>query len=104
VYRVKVKGSVGEEEIRTLRRGLLLDGRRTLPARVERISSQVNSWLEVTLYEGRKNQIRRMLDRLGHRVQKLKRIAIGPIRDRGLKPGEWRRLTPEEIRRLLEGS
>ena len=104
VYLVKVKGSVGEEEIRTLRRGLLLDGRRTLPARVERISSQVNSWLEVTLYEGRKNQIRRMLDRLGHRVQKLKRIAIGPIRDRGLKPGEWRRLTPEEIRRLLEGS
>ena len=104
VYRVKVRGSVGDEELRAVRRGLLLDGRRTLPARVERISSQANSWLEVTLYEGRKNQIRRMFDRLGHRVQKLKRIAIGPIRDRALKPGEWRRLTPAEIRQLLEES
>jgi 23S rRNA pseudouridine2605 synthase len=45
-----------------------------------------------------------MFDRLGHRVQKLKRIAIGPIRDRALKPGEWRRLTSDEIRRLLEGT
>ncbi len=104
VYRVKVKGTVGDEDLRALRRGLYLDGRRTLPARIERISAQSNSWLEVTLYEGRKNQIRKMFDRLGHRVQKLKRIAIGPIRDRALKPGEWRRLTPQEIRRLLEGS
>jgi 23S rRNA pseudouridine2605 synthase len=104
VYRVKVKGSVSEEGLRALRRGLLLDGRRTLPVRVERISAQANSWLEVTLYEGRRNQIRRMFDRLGHRVQKLKRIAIGPVRDRALKPGEWRRLSPVEIQRLLEGS
>ncbi len=104
VYRVKVKGSVGDQEIGTLRRGLHLDGRRTVPAKIERISAQANSWLEVTLFEGRKNQIRRMFDRLGHRVQKLKRIAIGPIRDRALKPGQWRRLTPEEVRRLLEGS
>ena len=104
VYRVKVHGTVGEDDLRALRRGLVLDGRRTLPARVDRISSQANAWLEVTLYEGRKNQIRRMLQRLGHRVQKLKRIAIGPIRDRTLKPGEWRRLTPDEVRRLREGS
>jgi pseudouridine synthase len=104
VYRVKVRGSLEEEGLKALRRGMVLDGRRTLPSRVERISSQVNSWLEVTLYEGRKNQIRRMLERLGHRVQKLKRIAIGPIRDRALKPGEWRRLTPDEVRRLREGT
>jgi len=104
VYRVKVRGSLAEDDLKALRRGMVLDGRRTLPARVERISAQVNSWLEVTLYEGRKNQIRRMLERLGHRVQKLKRIAIGPIRDRALKPGEWRRLTPDEVRRLREGT
>jgi 23S rRNA pseudouridine2605 synthase len=104
VYRVKVKGAVADRDLQALRRGLPLDGRRTLPAKVERISGQTNSWLEVTLYEGRNNQIRRMFDRLGHRVQKLKRISIGPIRDRALKPGEWRRLTPEEIRRLLEGA
>jgi len=104
VYRVKVRGSVGESDLQVLRRGLHLDGRRTLPTRIERISGQANSWLEVTLYEGRRNQIRRMFDQLGHRVQKLKRISIGPVRDRTLKPGEWRRLTPEEVRRLMEGS
>jgi 23S rRNA pseudouridine2605 synthase len=104
VYRVKVSGSVADPELQTLRRGLYLDGRRTLPVKAERISGQTNSWLEVVLYEGRKNQVRRMFERLGHRVQKLKRIAIGPIRDRSLKPGEWRRLTPDEVRRLREGS
>jgi pseudouridine synthase len=102
VYRVKVKGAVDESVLKSLRRGMVLDGRRTLPSRVERISGQTNSWLEVTLYEGRRNQIRRMFDRLGHRVQKLKRIAIGPLRDRALKPGEWRRLTTDEIRCLQE--
>jgi pseudouridine synthase len=104
VYRVKVKGAVTGADLEALRRGVSLEGRRTLPARVERVSGQANTWLEVTLYEGRRNQLRRMFDRLGHRVQKLKRIAIGPIRDRALKPGEWRRLTPEEIRRLREAS
>jgi 23S rRNA pseudouridine2605 synthase len=104
VYRVKVKGAVADPDLQALRRGLYLDGRRTLPVKVQRISGQTNSWLEVTLYEGRKNQVRRMFERLGHRVQKLKRIAIGPIRDRSLKPGEWRRLTPDEVRRVREGS
>lgn len=101
VYRVKVKGSVGDPDLHALRKGVRLDGHRTLPAKVERISSQANSWLEITLHEGRRNQIRRLFDRLGHRVQKLKRIAIGPVRDRTLKPGEWRRLTADEVRRLL---
>jgi len=104
VYRVKVRGTVGDADIQALRRGLVLDGRKTLPTKITRISGQSNSWLEVTLYEGRKNQIKRMFDRLGHRVQKLKRISIGPIHDRALKPGEWRRLSPEEIRRLQEGT
>lgn len=104
VYRVKVKGAITGSDLESLRRGMHIEGRRTLPARVERVSGQANTWLEVTLHEGRRNQIRRMFDRLGHRVQKLKRIAIGPIRDRALKPGEWRRLTPDEIRRLREAS
>ncbi len=104
VYRVKVKGAVTGSDLEALRRGMYIEGRRTLPARVERVSGQANTWLEVTLHEGRRNQIRRMFDRLGHRVQKLKRIAIGPIRDRALKPGEWRRLTPDEIRSLQEAS
>ncbi len=103
VYRVKVKGIVPAAALEGVRRGLFLDGRRSLPARVTRISSQSNTWLEITLYEGRRNQIRRTFDRLGHRVLKLRRIAIGPIADRVLRPGEFRRLETAEIRRLKEG-
>jgi pseudouridine synthase len=104
VYRVKVRGSVDGPALESIRRGFYLDGRRTLPARVTRVSSQSNSWLEVTLVEGKKNQIRRMFLRLGHPVQKLRRIAIGPIADRALKPGEFRRLSDREVERLREGT
>lgn len=103
VYRVKVKGLVGRQTLEQVRHGLYLDGRRTLPAPVTRISSQQNTWLEVTLFEGRRNQIRRVFERLGHPVLKLKRTAIGPLADRDLRPGQFRRLTPSEVARLLEG-
>jgi pseudouridine synthase len=102
VYRVKVKGLVPRQALERLRHGLYLDGRRTLPAPVTRISSQQNTWLEVVLYEGRRNQIRRVFDRLGHPVLKLRRTAIGPIADRNLRPGDYRRLTPAEVARLKE--
>ncbi len=102
VYRVKVKGLVGRQALAQVRHGLYLDGRRTLPAPVTRISSQQNTWLEVTLFEGRRNQIRRVFERLGHPVLKLKRTAIGPLADRDLRAGQFRRLTPAEVARLLE--
>jgi len=100
VYRVKVKGLVGRQVLEAVRRGLFLDGRRTLPAPVARVSSQSNSWLEVVLYEGRRNQLRRVFERLGHPVLKLRRTAIGTISDRELHPGEFRALTPAEVARL----
>jgi pseudouridine synthase len=103
VYRVKVKGLVGRQTLEQVRHGLYLDGRRTLPAPVTRISSQQNTWLEVTLFEGRRNQIRRVFERLGHPVLKLKRTAIGSLADRDLRPGQFRRLTPAEVTRLMEG-
>lgn len=100
IYRVKVKGLVPSSALEAVRRGLFLDGRRSLPARVTRVSSQSNTWLEITLFEGRRNQIRRTFDRLGHPVLKLRRIAIGPVADRLLKPGQLRRLEPHEVRSL----
>ena len=100
VYRVKVRGHVPSNGLDAIRRGLYLDGQRSLPARIVRISSQINTWLEITLHEGKKNQIRRMFERLGHPVLKLRRIAIGPISDRLLKPGQFRRLTEAEMSRL----
>ncbi len=104
VYRVKVKGIVPPAALDHVRKGVILDARRTRPARVKRISSQSNSWIEITLFEGRRNQIRRMFKRLGHPVLKLRRVAIGPITDRGLLPGRYRELTPGEILRLQRGS
>jgi pseudouridine synthase len=100
VYRVKVRGNPADETLARAARGVVLQGRKTLPAEVRRIRSENNTWLEITLSEGRKNQIREVFLRLGHPVLKLKRIAIGGIGDRGLAPGTWRELTPEEIRRL----
>jgi len=104
VYRVKVRGVPPEETLRRLRAGILLDGKRTSAATVTRIHSERNSWLEVVLSEGRKNQIRQMFLRMGFPVVRLKRISIGGISDRGLAPGAWRMLTREEIRSLKEHS
>jgi pseudouridine synthase len=101
-YRVKVRGTPPPAALAALRRGIVLDGRRTLPVRVTPVSVQRHAWVEVVLYEGRWNQIRRMFEAIGHPVLKLRRIGIGPIRDRALKPGQWRRLEPEEIRLLRE--
>jgi 23S rRNA pseudouridine2605 synthase len=103
IYRVKVKGRIPSAAIEAARHGVLIDGRRSLPARVRRVSGQTHTWLEIVLREGRKNQIRRIFERLGHPVLKLRRVAIGPLADRILKPGQFRRLTPEEVH-LLRGT
>ena len=59
-----------------------------------------NAWIEVQLHEGKHHEVRRLMDAVGHPVAKLKRLAIGPVTVRGLKPGEYRALTPAEIEGL----
>jgi 23S rRNA pseudouridine2605 synthase len=102
VYQVKVKGVPTESAIQRLRRGVSIGkGERPAPAEVRRLrATQTNSWFEVTLNEGRNQQIRRMFDAIGHSVLKLKRIRIGTLADKGLPVGQWRRLTEKEIRNL----
>lgn len=106
LYEVKVKGLPREEEIEKLRRGIVLDGRRTLPAhiaplrRTSRAEDEGNTWYEVQLGEGRSRQIREMFFRIGHPVQKLKRVAIGPLRDTSLGSGMFRPLDEKEIEAL----
>jgi len=111
-YLVKVSGVPPERDLERLRRGIRLDGRPTRPARIERVSTtgggraeEGNSWMRVVLTEGRTRQVRRMFEVIGHPVSKLRRVAIGPIRDDGLPVGAYRRLAPEEVealRRSLE--
>src|SRR5215218_798489 len=99
VYEVKVKGLPTEVAINKLRRGTLLeDGFKTAPADIKILKpTDKNGWYEVTLFEGHNQQIRKMFDSIGHSVVKLRRLKIGPIDDRGLRVGEYRKLTPQEV-------
>ena len=95
-----------EEAIDRLRRGIPLDGRRTLPADVLLVNKgrrDHKGVLIITIREGRNRQVRRMLEAVGHPVDSLRRIRFGPLSDRGLRPGEWRELTDAEVEKLKSG-
>ncbi len=100
VYEVKTKGLPTVVAINKLRRGTVLpDGFKTAPAEIEILKpTDKNGWFRVTLFEGHNQQIRKMFDSVGHSVVKLKRVAIGHIKDDWLKVGEFRKLLPEEIK------
>jgi 23S rRNA pseudouridine2605 synthase len=98
VYRAVVRRPpVREAALRALREGVELDDGRTAPARVRRLAPDT---LEITIHEGRKRQVRRMCDAVGHPVKTLERVAFGPLGLRGLEPGAHRRLTAKEVERL----
>lgn len=102
IYKAKVKGNPAASGIDKLKKGIRIDGRKSLPCKIYPIPSEktIHSWWEIHLYEGRKNQIRDMFLRIGHPVIKLRRITIGPIELGGLREGSCRYLSMEEITRL----
>jgi 23S rRNA pseudouridine2605 synthase len=100
-YVVKVKNVLMDEKLALLRDGIRLEDGITAPAGVKRIkNTENNSWIEMTIYEGRKRQIRRMLEKLGHPVMRLRRIAVNGLKLMGLEPGQLRTLTAEELETL----
>lgn len=104
-YHVKVRGVPDERIIGKLERGITIEGKRTVPCEIARMKTtgkneEGNSWFEVKLREGRNQQIRKMFKAVGHPVSKLRRVAIGPISDPKLTPGDWRELTPREVKML----
>lgn len=105
-YHVKVRGVPEERLVDKLQRGITIDGKRTLPCEISRMKTtgrsddEGNSWFEVLLREGRTQQIRKMFQAVGHPVSKLRRVAIGPLSDPKLTPGDWRELTPREVKLL----
>jgi 23S rRNA pseudouridine2605 synthase len=103
VYRAKVRGVPDERTLARLTEGVRVEGDRLAADRVRVIDADNNAWVEVTLHEGKKHEVRRLLEAVGHPVSKLKRVAIGPVTDRGLEPGQFRHLTPEEMKGLLRG-
>src|SRR5215467_11126035 len=102
VYEVKVKGKPSEHQIRMLERGVTVDGKRTAPAVIRLMEmSETNAWYRVTLFEGRNQQIRKIFDHIGHSVIKLRRVAIGFLKNERLKPGEFRMLNDAEVKRFF---
>jgi pseudouridine synthase len=117
-YEAYVAGTPDMDAIDQLRRGIPLDGKRTMPADVKLLSrpapaphkrvpndkrssdKRANGVLLITIREGRNRQVRRMCEAVGHPVRKLRRIRIGPIADRRLRLGEWRELTRQEVEKL----
>ena len=98
VYRAQVRSPpVREPALRRLREGVLLDDGRTAPARVRRLAPDR---LEIVLQEGRKRQVRRMCEAVGHRVVTLERVAFGPLRLGDLPLGGHRRLNAAEVEQL----
>lgn len=100
-YEVTVSGYVDDKSLDRLRRGINLPDGKTLPAEVSVIERfEVQTVLKIGLREGRNRQIRRMCEVLGHRVRCLMRTSVGALELGKLKPGAWRYLSDQEIRKL----
>ncbi len=97
VYRVRLDKALSPADKKKLEKGVVLDGKRTLSCR---IGGRSAAQIEMTIHEGRKRQIRRMFALLGYAVEELERVRHGPLALGDLKPGSWRRLTPDEIQAL----
>jgi 23S rRNA pseudouridine2605 synthase len=93
-YLAHVEGCPGRAAVRQLREGVELDDGPTAPARASLVEPSV---LRLVIHEGRNRQVRRMCEAVGHPVRRLVRVRIGPLADRRLGPGDWRRLTRDEV-------
>ena len=97
VYHVKIAGQPADRDLERLRRGVYVDKERLAPSTIRLLKAAENPWYEVTLHQGRNQQIRHMFQSIGHPVEKLHRVRIGNLKDDKLRPGAWRFLTEEEV-------
>lgn len=105
-YRAKIRGDLSPSEIQRLRRGASIDGVRVIPKTVHREhgTREGNSWWRIEVGEGRTHEVRELFFRVGHPVQRLRRMSIGPIRDEHIKAGQFRELTRTEIDALRKAT
>ncbi|MDH6364928.1 23S rRNA pseudouridine2605 synthase [Enterococcus sp. PF1-24] len=104
VYVAKVKGLATKELLMPLRKGIRIEGKKTAPARFNIISVDPktnSSVVELTIHEGRKHQVKNMLQAVQLPVQKLKRERFGSLTLQGLRPGQFRELSKKEVKQLL---
>lgn len=109
VYEAQVVGVPDAHDLKRLAGGLVIEGRKTAAAGVKVLPASVKdkqsakkggTLLQLTVHEGRNRQVRKMCEAIGHPVDRLRRIAIGPLRDARLKTGYWRDLTAAEVEQL----
>jgi 23S rRNA pseudouridine2605 synthase len=97
VYEAEVEGELREADLGRLREGIELEDGPAARARAELIGP---TRVRLTIHEGRKHQVKRMLEAVGHPVRRLHRSSYAGLTLDGLEPGEWRELTPDEVERL----
>lgn len=104
-YRVTVRPDISDEQVACFEGGMVVDGRKTAPAKVRVLERQDNrAVLESVLFEGRNRQIRRMCEALSLDVARLRRTAFGPVKLGMLPTGQWRALTRQEIEGLTNAA
>lgn len=103
-YKVAVKGQIKESELAVMRNGVVVKGERMPSCKIKFLSYENDvTKLSVTIDEGQNRQIRRMFEAIGKEITLLKRVRIGSVRLGGLKRGEWRDMTQDEISALVGG-
>ena len=102
-YLVKIRGDLSPQEQQKVMAGAVIEGKRVKPLRIKRDSrgrSGTATWWRIEVSEGRTHEVRELFFRAGHYVQRLRRTAIGPLRDDTLKPGDFRTLSENEVKSL----
>lgn len=98
IYHIIIEGNPSDEELRKLGASIVIDGKRTRPVEVRRVSRDFDTTtIEMTLFEGRNRQIRRMCEVHGVKIKRLKRVAVGNVKLGDLAPGKWRRLSHKQV-------
>ena len=101
-YLVEIDGRLSDEDLLKITKGMYFEDKKTPPAKIRVVSgSEKWSILEIKIGESRNPKLRQIFLRLGHKLRRLKRIAIGPLNERGVKIGHARPLKPEEVRKLI---
>ena len=103
IYDITVRGLVTGESLHQLEKGIYLDGAKTLPCKIKvtaKDKEHESTRLMIRLVEGKNRQVRRMFEAVGHRLTRLHRVSIGCVNLKGLKPGEYRILKPQEVKDL----